>query len=177
MTDWQRDKRWADQHLPEIERVIRSVAADIISIDVASDLADQSFATDYIVKVAAGDVACRIRRWQHWLRFHDFTLRCWRPSGVETEFAKIRKGYGRWYLYAWAKPDLAFGAWVVVDLDKLRDSGLLDMQHPSIPNINGSSRFIALSLALLDDHGCLLYAGGAALTLLLQHRQEKEREA
>ena len=170
MRDWRQDKHWADKHLPEIERVIRSVAGDIISIDVASDVADQSFATDYIVRVQAGDIACRIRKWPHWIRHHDFTLRSSRPSGIETELAKIQAGFARWYLYAWAKDDLAFGAWVFVDLDRLRDSGLLDVQHRIIPNPNGSSNFIGLSLTELDDHGCLLHGGGAAAALIRKYR-------
>lgn len=171
MHSWQQDKRWADRHLPEVERIIRSIAGDIITIEVAPDDADQKRATDYVVTVQSGYIACRIRRWQNWIKHHDVTLRCRRPSGVETELSKIRAGYGRWYLYAWSTIDSKFGAWVFIDLDVLRHSGLLEQRRREIANPDGSSWFHGYSLDDLDDAHCLVHAGGEAVTLLQRHRE------
>ena len=94
MRGWESDKAWADRYLPEIERVVKLMAHKIISIEVSAPEADQFQATDYIVRADAGDIACRIRKWQYFGRFHDFTLRARRPSGISTEVSKIKDGYG-----------------------------------------------------------------------------------
>lgn len=158
---WKRDKAWADRYWPEIERVIRSVAGEIIDVQQADDESDQKRATDYVVSVSAGDIACRIRRWEYWERFADITIRSSRPGPVKTELQKIRDGFGRWYLYAWAYDDGRFGAWVFLDLDKLRTTGILSDAARQYNNHDGSSGFIAIPVHRVAD--CILQAGGHAV--------------
>jgi hypothetical protein len=161
--DWQHDKSWADGYWPAIEAVIRAVAGQIISVSKADDEMDVHQATDYVVRVSAGEIACRVRR-PGYTKFHDFTLRCSRPSGVITELEKIRQGFAKWYLYAWAMDAHTFEDWVFVDLDKLRGSGLLTDGRQAIMNWDGSSAFVAFSLEELRNGGCILAvrADGAA---------------
>lgn len=191
-------KDWPDRYFPEIKRV---VAEDIILIEAASDFADQKHATDYIVTVQAEGFtegfSCRVRRSRFWgLERHqgkevcyDFTLRYSVPSGAKTELAKIREGLGRRYLFAWAKPepDLAFRAWVFIDLDKLRASGLLENpregsvavkygSYLNIPPNEDGTNFAALPLTDLCEFGCLLSAGGEAERFLDYQRAYKEAE-
>lgn len=158
---WQQRKQWADKFWPEIERVVRTVAGDIVDVQIASDHQDQKQATDYIVTVSSGDIACRVRNWEYWRRFGDFTIRWSVPSGITTEWEKIKAGYGRWYLYAWVRPTDKFGAWIFVDLDRLRDSGLLDRMAGPWDNYDGTT-FKTLAPLKLYEYGCIVKAGGEA---------------
>lgn len=162
MTDWRGACKWAASYLPEIERVLRSQAHHIIDISVATKEKDSQFATDYEIKVTSGDVACRVRKWEYWQRFGDFTLRHILASGQETETAKIKRGHGDWYLYAWAKSDEVFGSWVFVDLDKLWGSNLINTAR-IISNLdNRDSKFIGITLHDLRLHDCIVASGGEA---------------
>ena len=169
---WEKSKKWADKYVPEIKQVVRQVAGEIIEVRIADQDKDQHEATDYIVEISSGDIACRVRDQYFW-RFGDFTLRYSRPSGNQTELEKIKKGYARWYLYAWDKRFTGkFTAWVFVDLDKLRNSGLLDRPRRIIPNGDGSSSFVYISLVELWQHGCITEANEAASMRILERLSE-----
>ena len=154
---WERSKKWADKFVPEIKLVVRQVAGEIIEVRIADQDKDQHEATDYIVEVSSGDIACRIRDEYYWHKYGDVTLRHSRPSGNKTEVEKIKEGYARWYLYAWTKraDPGKFIAWAFIDLDKMRDCGLLDEPRQAIPNGDESSSFVSISLAELWQKGCI----------------------
>lgn len=146
---WLDDKSWADGYHAAIENAVRDVAPDILDIRVvaADEEADQKRATDYIVQATTGDIACRIRRTRY--DFRDWTIRSCRPSGVVTELAKPQDGWCRWYLYAWTKDATTFGDWILIDLDAVRGSRILDSPRRETWNHDGSSAFITISLAEL----------------------------
>lgn len=150
MKGWERDKAWADGYLPQIEVAVREVAGQIIEIREGTEDEDQKEATDYVVHVASGTIACRVRRN---CRYRDLTLRASRPSGVRTELAKIKDGWGRWYLYMWADED-SIEDWIFVDMDGLRDSGLLNGERRQ-RNPDGVT-FLPLPVPELDAAGCLV---------------------
>ena len=158
---WKPDKKWADQFLPEIERIIREVAGSIIEVKAASQEADEHFATDYVVTVESGDIACRIRKWHYWEHFGDLTFRYSRPSGAQTEVEKIQNGFARWYLYAWAN-DGSLGAWVFINLDIVREQGTLLNDWPVFANKDGSSRFVAIPRTAFKQDGSMIACGGEA---------------
>ena len=149
---WQRDKAWADGYLSQIEAVVRSIAGKIVEFRPGTDQEDQKEATDYVVHVASGTIACRIRRN---CRYRDLTIRSSRPSGAQTELAKIREGWGRWYLYMWVR-DGKVEEWIFVDLDKLRQGGLLDGKERR-RNPDGVT-FLPIHVSKLK--GCLVERGG-----------------
>ena len=95
MNGWEERKGWADEFLPDIKRVVKMVAGDIISVEIATDAADQTQATDYVVTVQSGEIGCRIRNWDYWQRYGDLTFRCRLASGAKTEVAKIMAGHCR----------------------------------------------------------------------------------
>jgi len=165
LRSWTADKKWADRYLPEIKRVVRKVAGDIIDVSVANASDDQCRATDYIVTVSSGEIACRVRRWQYWQKYGDLTFRHTRPSGMTTEVAKLQQGFARWYLYAWAKDDNTFGAWFFIDLDIARSHGIFDKKWPVTWNHDHSSAFIAISKEAFFNAGCVVSAGGEASDL------------
>lgn len=161
---WKADKEKADRFLPEIERVIRSIAGDIIEVKESELEKDQQCATDYVITIDSGDIACRVRKYHYWKRFADVTLRYRRPSGRKTEFEKIKAGYARWYLYAWREVswEPKFCAWIFLDLDILRKCGLLNGEQEEIWNHDHSSSFVSLSLAALWTNECIIRANDTA---------------
>lgn len=150
---WQQDKAWADLYTPEIARVLKENAHQLIEISIANDEMDTKQATDYIIQVTGGTVAARVRK--STCKFRDLTIRYSRPSGVKTEIHKILEGWGDWYLYAWVSARGLFEDHALVDLNKLRESGLLEKDRPKIANPDGT-RFIAISLSEMHKAGCLL---------------------
>lgn len=154
MRPWEIDDKWTKGYGKEVAEIVRSLAGEILYIRAADEDEDIHKATDIVVGVKEGAIACRIRRPGYLKAFGDVTIRYSRPTGTPTEFEKIKEGFGRWYLYAWAGKDGRFESWVFVDLNCLRASGLLDNPEP-IPNPDGTS-FIAISLEDLEKAGCIV---------------------
>jgi hypothetical protein len=144
LNNWIDDKQWADQYFPAIEQVIRKVANKIINFKIAPEQEDISQATDYLITVETGTIACRIRKPN--CNFRDFTVRSWRQSNAKTELTKIKEGFGKWYLYAWTKDKNSFSDWILLDLDLLRKSPLLNNERKQTFNPDKSTAFISFSL-------------------------------
>jgi len=150
---WERDKEKADELWPEIKSILQDVAGDIVEIKIADEQQDQRESTDYEIILVGGRVAARVRKWAYFKKYGDFTLRCSRPSGRETEYAKIMKGWGDWYLYGWRRNN-HFGHWVLIDLEKFRNCHLLP--HGKKSNYNGSSNFHYWPLDTLRKHKIII---------------------
>ncbi len=153
---WQSDKAEADRFLPEAERVIRLKQPDLAFVRIAPDHQDQNEALDLIVD--AQRWAWRHRRPD--CRFRDLTIRYKRRLN-ETEWAKIQKGYGDYYLYSFTTDtswtEERFSEWFIVDMNLLRTLRdelveLADIRY----NPDGSSSFLAWSIELLRDRGCVV---------------------
>jgi hypothetical protein len=152
------DRNWADQYYLAIEKTIKKVADKIITFSIAPEQEDNTQATDYIITVEKGTIACRVRRPN--CGYRDFTIRSNRKNGVKTEFAKIKEGFGRWYLYAWAKDSNSFSEWWLLDLNALRASPLLNSERPETPNKDGLTAFKAFSASELYLWDILIEKGG-----------------
>jgi hypothetical protein len=157
LPQWQNDKVWADNYFKSIRNVIYKVTSLIVKVEVAPDQEDKENATDYKITLETGNIACRVRRPS--CKYRDLTIRATRTSGSKTELEKIKEGYARWYLYAWAKDNVTFDAWIFVDLDKLRKSDLLSKEHQIISNPDGETGFVALSLNDLFLNDCIIAEG------------------
>lgn len=147
---WRGRKAWADGYLPQVEIAVRAVAGQIIEIREGTEDEDRKEATDYVVHVASGTIACRVR---DDCKYRDLTLRASLPSGAKTELAKIKEGWGRWYLYMWVNGDRV-DDWIFVDLDKLRASGLLEDKRRQ-RNPDGVT-FLPLPAPKLVAAGCMV---------------------
>ena len=60
-----------------------------------------------------------------------------------------------WYFYGWIDKHHTIAQWIFVDLDKLRASGLLDVDRPHIPNGDGTF-FIAITIKELRKADCII---------------------
>lgn len=97
-------------------------------------------------------IGVRLRRTGYAHR--DLTIRAWLKSGAPTELHKLLNGYADYYLYGWTK-GWQIPEWMLVNLDKLRNSGLLHNQAV-IRNRDGRTGFIAINWQVLKRAGCLV---------------------
>lgn len=155
--DVRRDFAWSDGYLPEVRRVLAANAIHLLDIDVATFHQDVKEATDMLVTVrGVKAVAVRLRRAQYPQR--DLTIRAERKSGATTELEKIISGKGDFYLYGWTW-DMQIAEWMLVDLHRLRESGLLQ-DSQLIPNRDGQTAFIAIPYYRLAARGCVVNSRG-----------------
>ncbi|WP_343503595.1 hypothetical protein [Alloyangia pacifica] len=140
MYDYAINRRWSDQYLPEVKRI---VGAQLLQ--AAPDDLDMKHATD-LLTLDARDmrIAARIRRPGFADRYpYEFTIRSSVPSGAETELAKIVNGYADWMFYGHAAPDGSLASWWLIDLRAFR-AALIRRAHGSLSsgevwNRDGSS--------------------------------------
>ncbi len=122
--NWRTDKAWSDRFAPESKRILGACLSDAGTTEE-----DQSQNTDLITmrlpgKPPSGDlrIACRIRKHPYLKAYGDeFTLRCSRPRGTETEIDKLLAGWGGYLFYGFA--DAAqerLAAWLIGDLHVFR---------------------------------------------------------
>jgi len=155
---YKRDREWADSHLGQVEQILKDNMSSLVVVDTAPDAVDCKNATDMVIALTGGDVAVRLRRWN--CKYRDLTIRSHRDTGARTELSKIRDGFCNWYLYGWLNKLGRITEWILVDLGKLRSSGLLEGQR-QISNHDGTY-FIAISIPNLIQHDCIVVKEGIA---------------
>ena len=146
------DWKWADGYVQQVKKILKENTMHMIAIDDSSPEQDMKESTDLVVKTMAGKVAVRIRRAN--CQYRDLTIRSWRASGAKTELPKIKEGFGDFYLYAWEDKNSELSNWILVNLDTLRKSGLLENRR-TILNPDGITGFINITVAELRLSGCL----------------------
>lgn len=119
MRDYVENRRWSDQYLPEVKRIV----ADHILTE-APDPLDWHEATDLVnMDVRLKHVAVRVRRPGYADRFpYDFTVRSRLASGGQTELTKIVNGHGDWMFYGHAGEDGRLSRWWLLDLRAFRSA-------------------------------------------------------
>lgn len=117
---------------------------------------DQQHNTDLMVlRMDTIRVGCRIRKNYYYERYpDDFTIRADRPSGQQTELAKIITGWGQYLFYGFAdEQEKQLVAWRLIDLNAFRlwwTTQLINnqgqMPGKEKPNTDGSSSFRAFNV-------------------------------
>lgn len=148
---YRQDRAWADTYESQVLSILKTLVPYLAVISIASDQTDRSYATDFEVKLLGGTIAVRLRKPD--CKYRDLTIRARRDSGMKTELAKIKEGYAFRYFYGWTDARGTIAEWILVDLDKLRATNLLN--KPLIPNFDGTY-FIAITIKELDDADCLI---------------------
>lgn len=149
------DWNWSNQFIPDIKKILTKNAQIFLNIEIANAQDDMERATDFIVTVSSGQVAVRIRRDGYSNKYRDWTIRSFRSSGTKTELEKIRQGFASWYLYLWTTNN-QIADWVLIDLNKVRSKGLLDIPRKQIPNKDKQTYFIAVPINEIKQNGCLI---------------------
>lgn len=151
---FEQDFEWQMKFYPYVQQVLVLNSMNLIDIAIADEQKDMKQATDFIVNIKGGTVAVRIRR-NVGNEYRDLTIRSRRPNGRETELQKLQSGFADYYLYLWTKDDDVIDWWLV-DINKIRSSGLLDGQRQEIWNKDGSSAFIAIKSLELENISALI---------------------
>ena len=139
-------------YYPQVERILKDNALHFINISVADKYKDMTQATDFVVKIDGGDVAVRIRRAD--CKYRDLTIRSYN-KGRKTEIDKLRDGFGKYYLYCWENEKKELSEWMLIDLDKVRESGLLDSKKTKM-NKGYNTGFIAIDWLELQIIDCVI---------------------
>lgn len=171
MPGYRTDRRWADRFIPQLKQIV----ADLLVLP-APEAEDVWRNTDLIVlRVETLRVACRVRRYRYLANYpYEFTIRAGRPTGAETELAKILGGYGDYLVYAFASQDeQELSAWRILDLRRFRlwfhreTVRLGEAPGKTQPNKDGSSSFMAFDVrqmpagVLVQEAGFSQHAGYA----------------
>ncbi len=134
MLDYNINRTWSDQFLPEVKR---QIGAHLLK--VAPDDVDMRQATDLLMLDAKDmRVAVRIRRPGFRSRYpHEFTIRSKVPSGAQTELSKVVNGHGDWMFYGHASEDgMGLDNWWLLDLRAFR-AGLIRQAQNGYPIRHG----------------------------------------
>lgn len=151
MRQWEADHQWAQQFIPHISQILARVFVKEAPINM-----DMRENTDLVLEMAGQRIAVRVRKIKEYglyNRRNEWTIRSKRPSGVQTELAKILYGWGDYYFYGWGDVrDKHIKAYTIIDLKPARpwlyeNGSRLMEQHGQIQqNKDGSSAFVAICL-------------------------------
>lgn len=114
---YETDRKWSDQFIPEIRRIVGPYLLEPSSVEV-----DTKQAADLVVLLAKNvTIAARVRRSGYADKYqHDFTVRSYRESGAKTEMAKLVEGWGDWMFYGHAALGSTISHWMLIDLHEWR---------------------------------------------------------
>lgn len=148
-----RDSLWATRFDEQLIAIIKEQASHIIQVRRATEKEDNSCEADLVLETSSGKILCRTRSAKYYRR--DLTIRCERPTGTVTELQKIESGAGRWYLYAWTN-DNRITEWMLIDLDRLRQSGLIERWRRNIFSNPDKTKFIAIPRSEIHKAGAIV---------------------
>ena len=140
----------------KVAEIINQNSMHIVEIGLADAQDDLKHSTDFKVRVTRGDIAVRVRRHScHGASARDLTIRavC---GNAKTEIHKIRDGYADWYLYAWEDEYGELSEWILVDIRRMRNTGLLYQDRHVIMNRDGYTGFIPYTKKELRKYECII---------------------
>jgi hypothetical protein len=106
-----------------------------------------------VVMTATPSIAVRVRRSGYDKRFKDLTIRSYN-KGHKTEVDKLRAGHGDYYLYCWTDAAGRISSYWIIDLDTVREAGLLE--KPTSRSNHDGTMFLTISRKELVVAGALL---------------------
>lgn len=147
MNNFSKNWEFSEKHIDKIKSILKNQAMHIVNIEVATVDEDLKKSTDLKVTITTGTVAVRIRR--NNCKFRDLTIRAF-SGNYETEIHKLRKGFAKWYLYGWLVND-EIKDWMLIDIDKMRNSGILNNDKNIIMNYDNKTGFIIYTISELKS--------------------------
>lgn len=150
---YQQDRQWGDGYTEQVMGILKRLIVHCVVLSIAPTEEDNKHATDLTITLDGGFIAVRLRRPNCTRR--DLTIRSSRSSGAKTELAKIKEGFASRYFYGWTNTNHVINEWILVDLDKMRSSGLIFTPRKDIPNGDGTF-FVCFALNELSQAGCLI---------------------
>lgn len=157
-----RPTKYEKNTLIELKGIIFEYPEIFMYINKSTQIEDTQYATDFVIKLtnrsieknkSSLDVAVRVR--EPGCTKRDLTIRAKTRCNVKTEIDKIKEGYGHIYLYCWRGKNGKIGDYMIINIDRLRSSNLLEKKRGIIPNKDGTG-FIAISINELNESNCIL---------------------
>lgn len=145
-------RKISDAYLPAFKEILKMNSMNFLTLKVSSYAKDTQEATDMVVEIEGGDVALRVRDAN--IAFRDLTIRSRSKNGGKTELAKLKEGFGDWYLYGWGS-QRRIDEYILVDLERVRKFGILDVERKHIPNGDGTT-FVSIPIGELEMCGCII---------------------
>lgn len=109
---------------------------------------------DYAITIDKTNIAVRNRKHKY-LQYGDLTIRTKARGNGKTEIDKIKEGCGDIYLYTWQTENgKSIDSYLLVDLEKLRISGLLEETN-ELKN-GDNTKFCSISIQELRDKDCII---------------------
>lgn len=147
--DYKPDMDWSETMLPQVIKILEEQLNQ--KIERASMNDDFNEATD--LRSNDGKRICvRVRRKDR--TFRDLTIRV-EKGNVKTELSKIREGYGDIYFYGWSD-NYNLNEWIIVDLNKMRECGLIHEKRYARMNKDGYTGFVYYPASELRNHKLLI---------------------
>jgi len=137
----------------EIKQILLDNSNIFIDIKFSTLIEDTKYATDFTVNILNKNIAVRVREPD--CKYRDFTIRAKAEYNGRTEIHKIKEGYGDIYLYCWKDINYKINEYMIIDINKLRDSDLLNIYRKIIMN-NDNTGFIYIGINELEKENCLL---------------------
>lgn len=161
--DFKRQFLEANAYLPAVYATLGNLPTRMFAgCHVADYEMDVKLATDLVILgLDKVEIALRIRNDGKFSHFKDMTIRSNSyPFTYTSELEKLRKGCTSHYFYGEGKRG-KLNAWMLVDSNKLRSSGVLDVPRPekwnAIDRTSGKkTAFISIPVDELEDAGCIL---------------------
>jgi len=153
-------------HMTAIRGILKELPAKyFLDFATATPQQDMEQATDLILEVPGGTMAVRTRSnkfYQTALTYgFDWSIR-YECRGHRTEIDKLRDGFADWYFYGYSANDKdAVVAWWLIDLNLVRDEGLLNestiqsLGWPIHDNYDGTAA-LYVPLRYLEQKNCIL---------------------
>lgn len=147
--------KWQSEYYEDFARILRANAHNLLTIRPGTPDEDMKRATDFVIELGGGGrVAARVRRDGKF--YWDITLRS-HSRGYKTELAKLQEGgtdIAKYYLYCWTEAK-KISNWLLWDIDKMRDAGLLHKAWNEKDNGDGT-KFIMIPILALQSANCVL---------------------
>ena len=157
-------KGWdfAVNHMPAVRSALCTCPAGMfMDFQTATPKQDMEQATDLVMDISGGTLAVRVRSRKFWdsaMKFGglpDWAVRCY-CRGCRTEIHKLRDGFADWYFFGWSGDNMgSLVAWVVLDLNVIREQHILDQDWQSHKNGDGTAGMY-IPLQVLKDRGCII---------------------
>ncbi len=149
---FERNFNWQQRLTKEVMALVKYNARHLIDVSIASEVADKTQATDYVMETQGKTIAVRLRRYP--CSFQDFTIRATARNKYNSELEKLKRGFADYYVYGWMNTKNWIAKWILVDMAKVRQNGILEKDRTVKMNYDGVTGFVIIGLNELE--GCIV---------------------
>jgi len=149
MNNYNKQRHWSDQFLPQVKKVLSCGRADV---NITPFIVDVKQAADLVIEPdtnynESDYVAVRLRKSKFADKYpYEFTVRYQYTAGHKTEYGKIMEGYANIMFYGFIIGN-SIARWIILDMDCFRAEAEKDYiikEHKF--NTDGINSFLAFDV-------------------------------